>query len=1032
MANHLIIGLGGTGGKIIREFRKRIYEEFRSNEPGHGVFIDYVYVDSSVEDLNDRSGWRVLGKSVHLGEGQKVNINGISISALDNIRMYPGLEAFLTPTDIQMMKSKMGPLISAGIGGQRRRLGRTLIANNLGDKNNKLNFESAVRGAVGRLQNDSGDTDVTFHICAGLAGGTGSGSIVDAVSQIRTWFPYNQDTKAYKMRLMVYMPEQTMVVQKHDAGFYQANGFAALSELNALSVGTYNPVDVKGEKDPFSGKVQRLLQGQEAFEACYVYSNVNERGKVLDLGSSLPAVVADFLFQTTVAAQLSGSKGELGRLVGCENDGAGAEQDQAGRLTRSRKFLSFGITRVSYPETEIREFVTYSYAMQTALQLTYNYWIEGQGFGERTLDEVGSGYTEEIKNPKNRGTLILDNAHLILSSAIIENDATKKWRDLDETWTSRTAREVDDVMRSEGDKKLWVNVLTDRCKVFFERDFRNQGVKAFFSNQQKELKAYAKFIRRHIENKLFTEWGNGQKSMLEIEKYLTLLMQDCTERTESFASQRSGLLNDELPKAAQEMKDAKTEYDNIGWLKDAITGASGKVLGKFQTAACHYYTTATRIEAYEYARMLLQEIVLELSKMMEGVRAFRDRVGEISVEVTKQAGAKCRTHEEHDDANIKKYDPEKVRSIVRQYTSNKDYQGKSAERVRHALIAQLGEDGERSFANLFDKTDLNSVSDTILDICTECAVEAMEDTAKSDPLSKMVGVNILDKLKQELTSDEKMEAFVKQIIGSAATYVQFNPQEKSKVITGNSGAMMTMLQLCIPRPDESQQAFYNQLVQAFRNHLPDFNPSSDVAENYKTNEIVAISANAGFPLRYLSNMTVLKNKYDKLVNSPDGEFNRMVLHTETFADQEKVIPPIFEKDSAEIKKAILPKLMLAYTLGLIEEKQNPATGERFSAIKGKDAFGGDEWTPLGKDFAQIWNALGQDFAKATELKTQVDAALLTQARSNDQKAALKQALGNVLQTHVLNTLCEGNQFHPDYAAYKNVALAILNNELKEL
>lgn len=41
MANHLIIGLGGTGGKVIRELRKRIYEEFRSNEPGNGVFIDY-------------------------------------------------------------------------------------------------------------------------------------------------------------------------------------------------------------------------------------------------------------------------------------------------------------------------------------------------------------------------------------------------------------------------------------------------------------------------------------------------------------------------------------------------------------------------------------------------------------------------------------------------------------------------------------------------------------------------------------------------------------------------------------------------------------------------------------------------------------------------------------------------------------------------------------------------------------------------------------------------------------------------------
>ena len=50
MANHLFIGLGGTGGKVLRELRKRVFEEFRSNEPEHGVFLDYIYVDSSDED----------------------------------------------------------------------------------------------------------------------------------------------------------------------------------------------------------------------------------------------------------------------------------------------------------------------------------------------------------------------------------------------------------------------------------------------------------------------------------------------------------------------------------------------------------------------------------------------------------------------------------------------------------------------------------------------------------------------------------------------------------------------------------------------------------------------------------------------------------------------------------------------------------------------------------------------------------------------------------------------------------------------
>ena len=45
MENHLIIGLGGTGGKVIRSLRKTIYQEFR-NTPPEQVNIQYLYVDS--------------------------------------------------------------------------------------------------------------------------------------------------------------------------------------------------------------------------------------------------------------------------------------------------------------------------------------------------------------------------------------------------------------------------------------------------------------------------------------------------------------------------------------------------------------------------------------------------------------------------------------------------------------------------------------------------------------------------------------------------------------------------------------------------------------------------------------------------------------------------------------------------------------------------------------------------------------------------------------------------------------------------
>ena len=1034
MSNHLIIGLGGTGGKVLREFRKRVYEEFRSNDPGGKVFLDYLYVDSSPADLNDRSGWKVIGKSVHLGEAQKVNINGISASMIQNLNMYPGLQSFINENDKSLIDEHMGPLITAGIGGQRRRLGRMLLANNLADKNNRYNFNNMLQSAVGRLQQASEDNDVTFHICAGLAGGTGSGSIVDILSQIRKKYPYQQATHGFKIRLFIYMPERNMIYADHDSGFYQANGYAALSELNAISTGHYCPLDITGERDVFTQEVQRLMQGQETFETAYIYSNVNENGKMLDLAHKLPTAVADFMFQTIVVANLEGSAGKMARLVGCENDGAGPERDQNGDLNRSRKFMSFGITRIEYPETEIDEYATYNYAIQAARQLTYNKWQDGIGYGECSLEEVGMGYADEVKDIKNRGRFKLSNADLTLEKPVIESQATINWKPFSTTWETRTQQDAG-LVQNQYEKKMWLAEFTKLVDNYYNDTFRKHGVKKFFDIQRQEAKGYARFIRRHIESLLFNEWASGtkeSKSILEIEKYAQLLRNDCSERITAFKQQISKLemQQDEYAKA---ISDAQIEWNNIGWIKDAITNASSKAFAKYQSAKCNYYIVATKMESYQYAILLLQEIIIELGSMIEGVQAMKNEIIEILDRVTKQAASKCQKNTNNDDSIIKKYDPEKVHALVKQFTTNNDYQNSNAAEIRSKMIAGLGEEGERTFANLYSTMDIDTTSDIILDICTKNARAAMEDVAKNDPLMRMVGVNILDKLKVELNTEEKIEKFVDVIIDYAKSYVQFNPNETSKIIEGNSGQMMTMLQVALPKAEnDSAKAFTEKLVASFGNKFPGFVPKftdGDLSENFKPNQIVVVYANAGFPLRYLENMTTLKEKYDRLLAAPQKDLNKMVLHTETFA---KSIPSLFELDAITLLKDIKPTLMLAFCLNLIQIQQDPTTGAKFYAMNIPDDVFGDSWVKLAKDFSGCLNALSHDFKKCKMLEAQVEKEMATKARSNEQKAEIRKALGGLVQQLILPTMCEGNQFSPVYAEYKALALEIINNKLQDL
>ncbi len=1026
MTNHLLIGLGGTGGKVLREFRKKVYEEFHSNEPTNGTCINYLYVDSSEDDLNSREGWKVMGKYVHLNETQKVSIHGLDMNMFQNLSRYPGIKCFLNSGDIDLMTSKLGPLVTAGIGGQCRRLGRTLFANNLANRDGS-DFMSRLKQAVQAMQSQTNDQRVTFHICAGLAGGTGSGSIVDTIAQIRQVYRPQPGGPQYEVYLYLYVPEIDVANASHDSGFYQANGYAALSELNAMSVGAYHPYDVTGTMDNFTGQVRRLCEGIDPFDAAFLYSNVDEAGKTLNLAKDLPASVADFIFQKTV---LSAGTGKMARLDGCENDGAGPEYDSTGTATRSRRFMTFGIRHIEYPEAEIEECVTYNYARSAARQLTFNFWQDGIGYGERSIEEIGTGYKDEIKNTNNRCKLMLSNEYLTLDKAIIEPPASKRWQGIDITWWQCTQAFADEVMNGE-DKKNWFAAFTDLVKDYYENQFRTHGVKKFFEIQMGERLGYAKHIRRHIEKLLLEQWYFDEKSLLEIEKYTRILIEDCASRLASFKEQTE-VQENEMKEQTAKIKTINDEWNHIGWLRDTITGASKKVMGQYKTALCNYYTAATRVTAYAFAHALMQEIINELSRMLEGILAYKEMLGQILKEVALEADSKCNEQTDADQQqNERKYDPERVHDFVKQCIANQDSQVDNARAIRDRLVQNLGEEGEKSFVNMLQMTDLSATTDVIYEVCNKNAKDAMENAAKNDSLSMMVGVNILEKLKQEYNSEERLEQLCRSWVQSAKCYLQFNSEEQNKKLGNACDGMSRVLLLRLPLFPEDKTGFRDKLIRMMQLVAPGFNPTMDVSVCDKKNEIVIVSFAAGFPLRYVANVKVLKQHYYRMIADPtEGQFNRMVLHTETF---EKPLPTLFEKSINERMEELERTLMIAMGLKLFEEKSDPVTGERFLAINFPSDFG-DDWKRVGKDYLDMARNLAEQPAFAEQVERIVDKTFAQQVRSNDQKAQLRRSIDmDVVRGHILNLpVCEGNESGTEYQKYKKLAEDIFAHELKEL
>ena len=354
---------------------------------------------------------------------------------------------------------------------------------------------------------------MTFHIVVGLAGGTGSGSVIDAVAQLRDLYP---DSKRFRILIYALLPD-AYPHPNWDTGNYHANGFAALTELNAMSVGAYQPWDVTGVKE-------RLILA-DPFNGCFVFSNENENGLTVDVDQDLSGIVADFLYQKIVAVN-NVNWASLGRMGNAENGDGSPETAPQGRTPeRSKRFLAFGIKRLAIPEEEISEYLTYSFARQAALQLRFSHWQAASGFIDepRKLD-----FHEFVQQKETQLRWLLSDDHLTLGLGILPVDvANKKWKSFTSEWDA-VIPNFKSLVR-ERECATWLDELTKLCEKRYQDDYRTLGVAGFYRTKLKATKDMAREIRSHIELELANEWQVGVKSAWDVSRLLIALLESLDE-----------------------------------------------------------------------------------------------------------------------------------------------------------------------------------------------------------------------------------------------------------------------------------------------------------------------------------------------------------------------------------------------------------------------------------------------------------------------------------------------------------------------
>ena len=892
-SNHILIGLGGTGGKILKAFKMRMFEEFPDAKDRDKQPVALLYVDSTDEMMGiGRSDFRVMGLDASFTKNEFLYIKDVDVvKILDNIDNYPSVKGIVN--NVSAVKTAIGSLGQAA--GQKRRAGRMLFAANA------IAYVNALKNAYGRCDAISHNAEKTnIHIFAGLCGGTGSGAIVDAIVQTRKTFP-EAIISVYAM-----IPEMNLPKANMDQGRYYQNGYAALNELNALQAGRFLPHDVTGagkEAKLFTDKVKGVADGLT------LYSNVNENGLTVNSLNELPKIVSDYIYARVFLINSDDEvNGDIIRAYTFENmDDFALEYDETKNVgadgqipvARTKKINSFGIKRVMYPELRVLKHITYTIGESVLYQFKYNHWREDMGY---VNEEINKDYREIYLNDNNLSKWLLDYKHLTLEHKILQSD--KDYPRFNEYWHDKATVYAEDAKIADCPLNELDSIMGD----FFEKQFRGNGVVEFYKGKERAIPEIAKEIRRTIEHELFEKWKVGDISIIELQKVSKLLLERITEVRKDIEDSANKEL-EEFEAIDLERRDNVSGWSQLGLLQRMVNKGS-RMYANHQEILTDYYTCKTMLVAWEFAKKLTAKLFVELGKLDVDISAFGQKINDAIEETERLIAAQQKVNKGLEDmkgAVIEVSEEEQMASFEVDLKVDKIDMPNIARQLRESILPQTE---FANFGNLATSISVDAVKDAFDLKLAEIIKTKHDEKAESD--KKVLGLNILTQLQQKLVTDEDIKRFADEIVKQSGVFLKLNNDQMQLHVRNNEGSLSptnpasinkkTIL-VSIPSPDdnESLKAFADKLAKAIEESFPQGSSRPSLVINKKSprkDELSIVTVAYCFPMRCMMWMATYKEKYEQFLNSgnPNTDAsNAILLHSEGDGTE---LPSLFVVENA--------------------------------------------------------------------------------------------------------------------------------------
>lgn len=279
----VIIGLGGTGSDAVVRLKKEIHKQLRADDVDTAIpvysDIRYLVIDSDESWIKSDSKVSDIDK----------NTEYFSIANKDIKAVFAAKEVLRGRHELDWLNYERISIDEAAHGaGGIRQVGRFLLVDRAERLYTKIKstIQGALTGSEGRL---------TIHICAGISGGTGSGTFLDICYLVRQALKEMAQTDA-NICGYFFLPDVNLSVPAVSAdplkaGYVSVNGFAALKELDYC-------MNFQKNKDSFRMHYgfKQIDDAQRPVDLCYLVSSSNAEGRIIENGYQYAmGVVTDFI-----------------------------------------------------------------------------------------------------------------------------------------------------------------------------------------------------------------------------------------------------------------------------------------------------------------------------------------------------------------------------------------------------------------------------------------------------------------------------------------------------------------------------------------------------------------------------------------------------------------------------------------------------------------------------------------------------------------------------------------------------------------